>query len=99
MKIQDLQEWVAEDWKVYSKDIPTPEQQILFILEELGEVAEAIRKSNGSKERINKTTNVGSEIADVFISLVTLANTYQVNVAAEIEEFKKRLQERHNQGY
>lgn len=98
MTIQQLQDWVSDDWKNHSKSLPTSEQQILYVLEELGEVAEAIRKHNRNKERIQKPTDVGSEIADVLISLVTLANTYNVDLTTEILKFKMRLQERHGLG-
>lgn len=99
MTIQELQQWVRDDWEKYPKNKPTSEQQILFLLEEMGELAEAIRKDKGNKDRINKETSIGAEMADLLISMITLANTYEINITNEIGEFKSRLASRQKQGY
>lgn len=99
MKIQELQQWVAEDWKKQSKIAPSTELQLLFLLEELGEVAEAIRKNQGAKDRIENQVDLGGEMADVLISLCTLANTYDVDLHSEIKKFQTRLLKRHSQGF
>lgn len=91
MTIQELQNWVEDNWKNSSKHRPSTEQQILYIIEELGEVAEAIRKNAGLKERKNTKVDLGSEIADLIISIVTLSNTFEVDIEKEIEGFKTRL--------
>ena len=44
MTIQDLQKWVQKDWEINSKHTPTVEFQLLYIIEEFGEVAEVLRK-------------------------------------------------------
>lgn len=94
MTIQELQNWVNQDWKKNAAKLPTVELQLLYIIEELGEVAEAIRKNSGQKNRINKNVDLGSEIADLIISITTLANNFDVNITEEIELFQKRLAER-----
>ncbi len=99
MTIQKLQQWVADDWEKYPKNKPNIEQQVLLIVEELGEVAEALRKMGGRKDRTSKEVHLGSEFADLVVSIVTLANTYDVNLSFEIEEFQERLQSRHDQGF
>jgi len=99
MQIKDLQKWVADDWKKYPKNKPDLGQQILLVIEELGEVAEAIRKNDGRKERVNKEIYIGSEMADLIISIITLANTYDVDLTTEIEAFKIRLANRQDQGF
>jgi len=99
MQITELQKWVADDWEKYPKNKPDLAQQILLVIEELGEVAEAIRKTEGRKERVAENGAIGSEMADLLISIVTLANTYDVDLTTEIEEFKTRLAERQKQGY
>lgn len=45
MKIKELQQWVDNDWKNNNASMPDVTLQLLFIMEELGEVAEAIRKN------------------------------------------------------
>lgn len=99
MKIHELQKWVSADWEQYPKNKPNTQQQVMLIVEEMGEVAEAIRKIEGQKDRMDEEANIGAEIADLIVSIVTLANTYDVDLSSEIEEFKARLIERHNQGY
>lgn len=44
MTIGQLQEWVKQDWEQNSKIKPDLATQLLFAMEEFGEVAEAIRK-------------------------------------------------------
>lgn len=99
MTIQELQTWVADDWKAFPKNKPNIEQQILLILEELGEVAEAIRKEDGRKQRVSYTTDIGSEMADLLVSLVTLANSFAVDLQGEVVAFQERLVKRHQQGF
>jgi NTP pyrophosphatase (non-canonical NTP hydrolase) len=99
MQINELQKWVADDWERYPKNKPDLAQQILLVIEELGEVAEAIRKTDRRKDRVEKELSVGSEMADLVISIITLANTYEIDLTKEIENFKSRLAKRQNQGF
>lgn len=102
MKLQELQKWVHEDWQTSSHEKPSRELQILFMVEEMGEVAEAIRKKDGRKKRVSPNKDfidVGSEMGDLLIALVTLANTYDVNLAEEVTRFQARLKERQKVGY
>lgn len=95
MKIKDLQDWVAKDWEQHSASTPTIELQLLYIMEELGEVAEAIRKNKGMKSRTKKDVDLGSEIADLIISITTLANHFEIDITEEIALFQKRMKDRH----
>ncbi len=99
MTIAELQKWVSEDWKQRSNHTPTVELQLLYIIEELGEVAEAIRKTSGSKARKNKEVNLGSELADLIVSITTLSNHFGIDLNTEIEEFKTRIEKRHKAGF
>ena len=99
MTIAELQNWVSEDWKKRSNHTPTVELQLLYIIEELGEVAEAIRKTGGSKVRKQDEVNLGSELADLIISVTTLANHFEIDLDTEIEGFKARITKRHEQGF
>ena len=94
MHISELQDRVKEDWENRSTSQPTREQQLLYIIEEFGEVAEAIRKQDGNKDRKNTTGDLGSEFADLLISITTLANTCDVDLAKEIQMFWQRLESR-----
>lgn len=97
--MKDLQVWVKNDWEQRSKQQPGVELQLLYIMEELGEVAEAIRKTSGSKTRKQKDVNLGAEFADLIISVTTLANHFNIDLDKEIDDFKERLAKRHGQGF
>ncbi len=99
MTIQELQKWVESDWKNQSKQRPSVELQLLFVMEELGEVAEAIRKNDGAKARKQSSSDLGSEFADLIVSITTLANNFNVDLDAELEGFKSRLASRHGEGF
>lgn len=99
MTISDLQQWVADDWRQHSKHQPTVELQLLYIMEELGEVAEAIRKQDGKKDRTQSEVDLNSEMADLVISIMTLANHFEVNLEQEIQKFQERITKRHKEGY
>lgn len=99
MTLQQLQKWVANDWKQHSKEMPSVELQLLYMMEELGEVAEAIRKNGGAKARKDVKVDLGSEMADLIVAIMTLANHFDIDLTAEIVRFKQRLAERHAQGF
>jgi NTP pyrophosphatase (non-canonical NTP hydrolase) len=99
MSISELQQWVREDWEKGSRQQPDVEMQLLYILEELGEVAEAIRKSKGAKDRMRSDVDLGAELADLVISVTTLANHFDIDLEYEINAFKQRLAARHEAGY
>lgn len=99
MTITDLQQWVADDWRQRSKHQPTVELQLLYIMEELGEVAEAIRKKDGKKDRKQFELDLGSEMADLIISIMTLANHFEVDIEGEVKKFQERITKRHSEGH
>ena len=91
MTIQDLQDWVAEDWKTNSKLQPSLAEKLLFAIEEFGEVAEAIRKKTISDDYKVDDDKLGSEFGDLLITIVTLANTFDINLTEEIKGFQAKL--------
>ncbi|MGB4762328.1 MAG: MazG nucleotide pyrophosphohydrolase domain-containing protein [Candidatus Saccharimonas sp.] len=99
MTINELQHWVREDWENRSKIQPSTELQLLYIIEEFGEVAEAIRKNSGAKDRKDSVVDLGSELADLLVSITTLANSFDVDLEHEIAQFKVKLDARHQQGF
>ena len=94
MTIQDLQLWVKEDWEQNSKLKPSLEAQLLFAIEEFGEVAEAIRKKTMSDDYKQDDDKLGSEFGDLLITIVTLANTFDVNLTEEVKSFQTKLANR-----
>lgn len=94
MTIQDLQAWVKEDWETRSKLKPSLETQLLFAIEEFGEVAEAIRKRTVTDDYKQDDDKMGSEFADLLITITTLANHFDIDLTAEITGFQQKLQAR-----
>lgn len=60
------------------------EQEILLLIEEVGELAKAIRKEKTAmyidKSKLNNYDTVENEIADVFIVLTSICNTLNINL-------------------
>jgi NTP pyrophosphatase (non-canonical NTP hydrolase) len=80
--LNDLQRYVAEvcQERGWTKDSPA-EKFVLFI-EEVGELAKAIRKAAGLYEERAKQRDIAleEEFADVLSYLLDLANCYSVNL-------------------
>jgi len=73
MEIREFQQLIKELY--YDRDAERgKEKTMLWLVEEIGELAEAVRKGS----------NIGEEIADVFAWLVSLANLYGIDVEAEV---------------
>lgn len=87
--ISDVQKYV-KDLMIDRKfdDIPIEKEMMLFI-EELGELAKAIRKRTKGYLDINKEyeDNVEEELADCLIILLNIANMNNVNI---FDAFKKK---------
>ena len=94
MTIADLQAWVKQDWEQNSKVQPSLASQLLFAIEEFGEVAEAIRKKTVSDDYKIDDDKLGSEFADLLITITTLANTFDIDLTKEVKGFQKKLASR-----
>ncbi len=78
-------------------DQETPRDILLLMVEEVGELAKAVRKFSGLKVDLKKTStrgNIEEEMADVFIYLLDLANSCDVDLFAaflrkEVENDKR----------
>jgi NTP pyrophosphatase (non-canonical NTP hydrolase) len=73
-------------------DKEKPQDILLLLIEEIGEVAKAMRKHLGLKtdQSKKKTHDLEGELADVFIYLLDLANSLDISL---IEAFKKKEEE------
>lgn len=94
MTIKELQDWVDNDWKTHRKSPPPVLMQLLYLIEELGEVAEAIRKHESVYDRegkAQKAVDIGGEMGDLLISLMTLANHYGIDLTSEVQKFQKKV--------
>jgi len=77
MEIREFQELIRELY--FERDSRRgKEKTMLWLVEEIGELAEAIRK--------NDLNSIGEEMADVFAWLVSLANLYGVDLENEVKK-------------
>jgi NTP pyrophosphatase (non-canonical NTP hydrolase) len=77
MEIREFQELIRELY--FERDSKRgKEKTMLWLVEEIGELAEAIRK--------NDLNSIGEEMADVFAWLVSLANLYGVDLETEVKK-------------
>ncbi|AGK61284.1 putative pyrophosphatase [Archaeoglobus sulfaticallidus PM70-1] len=75
MKIREFQEMIR---RIYFERDKTRgrEKTMLWVVEEVGELAEAVRKDD--------VENIGEEIADITAWIFSLANLYGIDVEKEI---------------
>lgn len=80
--VADIQKYIKEMKKARNFDWITIEREMMLFLEELGELAKAIRKSTNGQLDIAKEydTNVEEELADCFIYLLSIANMNNVDI-------------------
>ena len=91
--LQDYQRYLAEVVKERGFDKETPQEVFTVFIEEVGELAKAIRKHSGQKSDANSTHyNVEEEAADVFFMLIDLCNRFDVDLtkAFQAKEEKNR---------
>jgi len=73
MEIREFQRMIDEIYRKRDEERGI-EKTMLWVVEEVGELAEAVRKG----------TNIGEELADVFAWLVSLANICGVDLEEEV---------------
>jgi len=88
--LKELQTYFKEKAAERGFSQETPQDIVLLLIEELGELAKAIRKQSGLKiDHKSKIPEIEDELADVFIYLLHLAN--QLNIDLE-KAFKNKEQ-------
>lgn len=97
MNFEELQKWVEEDWKHSSEKIPDRHLQLIYLIEELGEVMEAIRMFQGDKKRKKNKSDIEKEMGDLIIALTTIANSYEINLTRAINRSRDKIIKRHKQ--
>ncbi len=80
--LRKFQEYTEKMIKVRGFDNETPEDVVLLLTEELGEVAKEVRKSTSIKMDVNssKEQNLDKEIADLFNMLMSLCVVTKVDL-------------------
>lgn len=93
MRLKELQNWTKEAWKKSDKKVDEKDE-LLFLFEEIGEVAEAIRIQNGFKKN-KPIPDLEDEFGNVLLSLITLANRYNIDLEKGMKKTMKRVEERY----
>lgn len=95
--LKDLQEYTRKMIKYRGFDNETPQDIMLLLTEELGELAKEVRKSTHIKLDINKsrTQNLDKEISDVFnyimcLCIVTDIDLFQAFKSKEEINLKRK---------
>lgn len=86
MTIAELQSYVKARATERGFDDETVEQKFVLLVEEVGELAKAIRNTSGVKFADDtKRTVVEDELADVQMLLLNIANSLNVDMAEALE--------------
>lgn len=93
--IKDLQEYIALMVKERGFDKQPTSDIFMKFLEEAGEMAKAARHASPEilKDKTRDHEEIGSEIADVFMYLLDIANRFDVDLEKEFrdkEEINKK---------
>lgn len=80
--LSDFQKFIADSCKERGWDKRTSLEKMLFLTEEVGELAKAIRKELGTYgyEKPEDTEHLAEELVDVFNYLIDIANVYDVDM-------------------
>ena len=86
--IAEIQKYIKDMKKARKFDEITIEREMMLFLEELGELAKAIRKNTNGRLDISKEYNdsVEEELADCFIYLLSIANMSNVDIFKAFKE-------------
>ena len=93
--LKELQEYIAQVCVERGFDMDSPSNKMVMLMEEVGELAKAVRKNIGMK--FDKTTSrkdVAEEMADVLIVLVGLASILKIDLAEALENKEVKNRER-----
>lgn len=86
----DVQEYIKKVINIRGFGKQPIEQQLLLLLEEVGELAKSVRKEKTNmsidKNKIKNYDTVESEVADVFIVLTSICNGLDINLFEAIKE-------------
>lgn len=84
MRLNEIQDYIKKVIEIRGFGNQPVEQAMLLLVEEVGELAKAIRKEKTDmcidRKKINNYDTVEGEIADVFIVLTSICNLLKINL-------------------
>lgn len=91
--LKEVQEYIKKVIEIRGFDKQSPEQTMLLLTEEVGELAKAIRKDKTKmcidNNKINNYDTIESEVADVFIVLSTICNELNIDLYSAVKNKEK----------
>lgn len=89
--LKDVQEYARKMIEARGFEDETPQDILMLLTEELGELAKEVRKTTKVKldKNADKTPNLGNEIADVFNYLLALCIAKDIDL---LQAFKQKEQ-------
>jgi NTP pyrophosphatase (non-canonical NTP hydrolase) len=93
--IEDYQAHVAKVIKERGFDKETPHQVLALLVEEVGELSKALRKSEGMKTgKHSKEHDLEEEAADVFFMLLDFCSRMGIDLAQAFADKERKNQKR-----
>ncbi|MGX7211177.1 MazG nucleotide pyrophosphohydrolase domain-containing protein [Enterococcus innesii] len=89
LSIKDIQDYLSNKYN----DKGTPESLFMKLVEEIGEVAEALNQANGRKNRVD--TSLEKELADVLHYTIAIASVANIDLTSVILEKDKEASKRY----
>lgn len=87
LTIQDYQRYVADMVKERRFDQSEVSRIVLLLMEEVGELAKAIRKAEGMRtDARSERFDVAHEAVDVFIYLLNICNIYGIDLEKAFQD-------------
>lgn len=91
--LREVQEYIKKVIEIRGFNKQSPEQTMLLLTEEVGELAKAIRKDKTKmcidNNKINNYDTIESEVADVFIVLSTICNELNIDLYSAVKNKEK----------
>lgn len=91
MEIHQAQAWVRGAWQRSEKQMD-PLTELACLMEECGELAEAIRKKSHGK---NKSADMEKEMGDILLSLFTLAIRNKIDLERAFKRTQQSIEQRY----
>lgn len=97
--LKEVQNYIKNVIEIRGFDKQPVEQTMLLLIEEVGELAKAIRKNattmKSDKNKLEHYDTIESEVADVFIVLTSVCNKLNINLYDAIKNKEEENIKRH----
>lgn len=96
----DFQQYIADVCKERGWDVRTPMEKMVLMTEEVGEVAEALRREAGiGSKKPDNTDHLAEELVDVSNYLCDIANDFHIDLEQAFRDKWKKNASRSWEGH